>query len=141
MDHASGSIKTRGIDALRLGTIEDIPDPVELFAEEIPKEELEAGDHEVTNDFYFTRDVARTLGIPFKFVSLKATRNRAAELTKERDPPTSQRTPRKSVTHSKFYYYPRRYSTSTAEIRGCFPTDFHSLAGSAGSRTRNCEVH
>ena len=78
-----------------------MPDPVELFAEEIPREELEAGDHEVTNDFYFTRDVARTLGIPFKFVRLNIARNRAVELTKERDPLLGQRAPRKFRTRTQ----------------------------------------
>ena len=49
--------------------IGNIPDPVELFAEEIPREELEAEDHDKTiNAFHFTRDVARTHGVPFKFV-------------------------------------------------------------------------
>jgi len=49
--------------------IGNIPDPVELFAEEIPREELEAEDHDkIINAFHFTRDVARTHGVPFKFV-------------------------------------------------------------------------
>ena len=49
--------------------IGNIPDPVELFAEEISREELEAEDHDkVINAFHFTRDVARTHGVPFKFV-------------------------------------------------------------------------
>jgi len=49
--------------------IGNIPDPVELFAEEIPREELEADDADkVISVFHFTRDVARTHGVPFKFV-------------------------------------------------------------------------
>lgn len=49
--------------------IGNIPDPVELFAEEIPREEVDAEDHDkVINIFHFTRDVARTHGVPFKFV-------------------------------------------------------------------------
>ena len=49
--------------------IGNIPDPVELFAEEIPREELDAEDHDkIINVFHFTRDVARTHGVPFKFV-------------------------------------------------------------------------
>ena len=49
--------------------IGNIPDPVELFAEEIPREELEAEElDKIINAFHFTRDVARTHGIPFKFV-------------------------------------------------------------------------
>ena len=53
------------------------PDPVKLFAEEIPREELEFGAHDkIVNVFHFTGDVSRTHGVPFKFVvkpvSLKA---------------------------------------------------------------------
>ncbi|KAF9792792.1 cysteine proteinase [Thelephora terrestris] len=49
--------------------IGNIPDPVELYAEEIPREEVDAEDHDkVINVFHFTRDVARTHGVPFKFV-------------------------------------------------------------------------
>jgi ubiquitin carboxyl-terminal hydrolase 7 len=49
--------------------IGNIPDPVELFAEEISREEVEAEDHDkIINAFHFTRDVARTHGVPFKFV-------------------------------------------------------------------------
>ena len=49
--------------------IGNIPDPVELFAEEIPREELEAEDDDkIINAFHFTRDIARVHGFPFKFV-------------------------------------------------------------------------
>lgn len=49
--------------------IGNIPDPVELFAEEIPREEVEAEEHDkVINVFHFTRDVSRTHGVPFKFI-------------------------------------------------------------------------
>ena len=53
------------------------PDPVKLFAEEIPQEELEFGAHDkIVNVFHFEGDVLRTHGVPFKFVvkpvSLKA---------------------------------------------------------------------
>ena len=53
------------------------PDPVKLFAEEIPREELEFGAHDkIVNVFHFAGDVTRTHGVPFKFVvkpvSLKA---------------------------------------------------------------------
>jgi ubiquitin carboxyl-terminal hydrolase 7 len=45
------------------------PDPVELFAEEIPREELEVGANDkIINVFHFTWGVTRTHGIPFKFV-------------------------------------------------------------------------
>lgn len=48
----------------------DAQDPVELFAEEIPREDSQAEGHDhVTDVFRFTRDVARTHGIEFKFVS------------------------------------------------------------------------
>ena len=53
------------------------PDPVKLFAEEIPREELEFGAHDkIVNVFHFAVYVSRTHGVPFKFVvkpvSLKA---------------------------------------------------------------------
>lgn len=49
--------------------IGNIPDPVELFAEEVPREELEADDADkVISVFHFSRDVSRTHGVPFKFV-------------------------------------------------------------------------
>lgn len=46
----------------------DAQAPVELFAEEIPREDSRAEGHDhVTDIFRFTRDVARTHGIEFKF--------------------------------------------------------------------------
>ena len=45
------------------------PDPVKLFAEEIPREELEFGAHDkIVNVFHFAGDVTGTYGVPFKFV-------------------------------------------------------------------------
>jgi len=49
--------------------IGNIPDPVELYAEEIPWEELEADDADkVISVFHFSKEVQRTHGVPFKFV-------------------------------------------------------------------------
>ena len=49
--------------------IGNIPEQVELFAEEIPHEELEADELDKTiNVFHFSKDVTRTHGVPFKFV-------------------------------------------------------------------------
>ncbi|KAJ6502615.1 hypothetical protein C8R45DRAFT_977205 [Mycena sanguinolenta] len=49
--------------------IGNIPEPVELYAEEIPMEELEADDlDKVIGVFHFTKDLSRTHGVPFKFV-------------------------------------------------------------------------
>ncbi|TFK42655.1 hypothetical protein BDQ12DRAFT_676579 [Crucibulum laeve] len=49
--------------------IGNIPDPVELYAEEIPREELEADDADkVIGVFHFSKELSRTHGIPFKFV-------------------------------------------------------------------------
>lgn len=49
--------------------IGNIPDPVELYAEEIPKEELEADDSDkVIGVFHFSKELTRTHGVPFKFV-------------------------------------------------------------------------
>lgn len=49
--------------------IGNIPDPVELYAEEVPREELEADDSDkVIGVFHFSKDLSRTHGIPFKFV-------------------------------------------------------------------------
>jgi ubiquitin carboxyl-terminal hydrolase 7 len=49
--------------------IGNIPDPVELFAEEIPREELEADDADkVISVFHFSKELSRTHGVPFKFV-------------------------------------------------------------------------
>ncbi|THU99317.1 cysteine proteinase [Dendrothele bispora CBS 962.96] len=49
--------------------IGNIPDPVELYAEEIPREELEADDADkVIGVFHFSKELSRTHGVPFKFV-------------------------------------------------------------------------
>lgn len=49
--------------------IGNIPDPVDLYAEEIPKEELEAEETDkIINVFHFSKEVTRTHGVPFKFV-------------------------------------------------------------------------
>ena len=49
--------------------IGNIPDPVELFAEEIPREEVEAGETDkIINVFHFSKEVTRTHGVPFRFV-------------------------------------------------------------------------
>lgn len=67
--------------------IGNIPDPVELYAEvrmrtftlsqsyepkdvqEIPREELEADEHEkIISVFHFQKEVLRTHGVPFRFV-------------------------------------------------------------------------
>ncbi|KIK98862.1 hypothetical protein PAXRUDRAFT_823415 [Paxillus rubicundulus Ve08.2h10] len=49
--------------------IGNIPDPVELYAEEIPQEELEADEHDKTiSVFHFHKEVSRTHGVPFRFV-------------------------------------------------------------------------
>lgn len=49
--------------------IGNIPDPVELYAEEIPIEELRAEESDkVISVFHFSKDVSRTHGVPFKFV-------------------------------------------------------------------------
>ena len=49
--------------------IGNIPDPVELYAEEIPREELEADDTDkIISVFHFSKEVSRTHGVPFRFV-------------------------------------------------------------------------
>jgi len=49
--------------------IGNIPEPVELYAEEIPREELEADDSDkVIGVFHFSKELPRTHGVPFKFV-------------------------------------------------------------------------
>lgn len=49
--------------------IGNVPDPVELYAEEIPVEELEADDADkIISVFHFSKEVQRTHGVPFKFV-------------------------------------------------------------------------
>ncbi|EJD02278.1 cysteine proteinase [Fomitiporia mediterranea MF3/22] len=49
--------------------IGNIPEQVELFAEEIPREELEADEADkIINVFHFSKEVSRTHGVPFKFV-------------------------------------------------------------------------
>jgi len=49
--------------------IGNIPEPVELYAEEVPREELEADDSDkVIGVFHFSKELSRTHGVPFKFV-------------------------------------------------------------------------
>ncbi|KAF9778397.1 cysteine proteinase [Thelephora terrestris] len=69
LNHVDKSGKARNIArGIRFGVVKDVQEPVELFAEEIPREDSEAGDQEnLTNVFRLTRDVARTHGIAFKF--------------------------------------------------------------------------
>lgn len=71
LDHTDMSGKSRGVNKWRIGygTMVDSLNTIEIFAEEIPQKGLEAEDYETPNDFYFTRDVARTLGISLEPVS------------------------------------------------------------------------
>ena len=49
--------------------IGNIPENVELFAEEIPLDELTlTEDDKIINVFHFSKDLARTHGVPFRFV-------------------------------------------------------------------------
>ncbi|KAI6131824.1 hypothetical protein EV401DRAFT_1917805 [Pisolithus croceorrhizus] len=49
--------------------IGNIPEPVELYAEEIPREEFEASEvDKVINVFHFHKEVSRAHGVPFRFV-------------------------------------------------------------------------
>ena len=84
LDHADESGITRdAVVGIRFGVAGKIQEPVELFAEEIPREDSEPGDHEnVANVFRFTRDVARTHGISFEFVSVEIIWDKLAGLTK-----------------------------------------------------------
>jgi len=77
--NAQGSSKIRVFEVSKDGKtqkeftgsemIGNIPDPVELYAEEIPWEELEADDADkVISVFHFSKEVQRTHGVPFKFV-------------------------------------------------------------------------
>lgn len=49
--------------------IGNLPDPAELYAEEIPEEELVAGENtKIVNLFHYSRDPTKTHGVPCKFV-------------------------------------------------------------------------
>lgn len=49
--------------------IGNIPDPVELFSEEIPLEELNADESsKIISVFHFSKEPSRTHGVPFRFV-------------------------------------------------------------------------
>lgn len=49
--------------------IGNLHEPVELYAEEVPAEELSAGENtRVVNLFHYHKDTARTHGVPCKFV-------------------------------------------------------------------------
>ena len=64
--HVSGKSQKEFTGGEMIG---NIPDPVELFAEEIPREEAEAGEADkVINVFHFSKEVTRTHGVPFRFV-------------------------------------------------------------------------
>ncbi|KAK4048743.1 ubiquitin-specific protease ubp15 [Microbotryomycetes sp. JL221] len=55
--------------------VRDIPDSTELFAEEVPLEELQAEDGQrIVPVFHYSRDPTRAHGIPFKFVLLPGER-------------------------------------------------------------------
>jgi ubiquitin carboxyl-terminal hydrolase 7 len=55
-----------------LGGVEmigNVPESTELFAEEVPVEELQAKEEDkIINVFHFSKDLHRTHGVPFKFV-------------------------------------------------------------------------
>ncbi|KAL1410390.1 ubiquitin-specific protease ubp15 [Vanrija albida] len=52
--------------------IGNLPDPAELYAEEIPLEEINAGDNtKIVNLFHYSRDPAKTHGVPCKFVVIE----------------------------------------------------------------------
>ena len=56
-------------DYVGFEAIENFQVPVKLFAEEIPREELEIKDHDkIINVFHFTTYVRAAHGVPFKFV-------------------------------------------------------------------------
>lgn len=49
--------------------IGNLPESAELYAEEIPVEELQAGEGtKIVNVFHYSRDPSRTHGVPCKFV-------------------------------------------------------------------------
>lgn len=70
LNHPDRSGKVGGEKGIRFGVAKEVqePEPVELFAEEIPRDDTEAADQDdAVNALRFTRDVARTHGISFKF--------------------------------------------------------------------------
>jgi ubiquitin carboxyl-terminal hydrolase 7 len=49
--------------------IGNLPEPAELYAEEIPVEELNIGERDKIIDvFHYSKDPSRYFGVPFKFV-------------------------------------------------------------------------
>jgi len=49
--------------------IGNIPEQTDLFAEEVPEEELQASEQDkIINVFHYTKEVSRTHGVPFRFV-------------------------------------------------------------------------
>ena len=98
LDHAHESgITTDSVRGIRFGVAGEIQEPVELFAEEIPRDDSEPGDHEdVANVFRFTRDVARTHGISFKFVSVEIIWDKLAGLTKGKGFPAGSEIPQEA---------------------------------------------
>lgn len=52
--------------------IGNLADPVELYAEEVPVDEIEAGENaRVVNLFHYHKDTARVHGVPCKFVVIE----------------------------------------------------------------------
>ena len=98
LNHVDKSGKARDVvRGIRFGVPREIQEPVELFAEEIPREDSEPGDREdVADIFRFTRDVARTHGISFKFVSFKVIWDTLAGLTKEKGFPAGFKIPQEA---------------------------------------------
>lgn len=82
LNHADNSGKVRGIGGIKFGVVRDAEKPVELFAEEIPRDTSGAEDpDDIMNMIKFTRDVARTHGISYKFVSAAVIWNSTMGLT------------------------------------------------------------
>lgn len=49
--------------------IGNLAEPAELYAEEVPQEELNAGDNtRIVNVFHYSKEPSRTHGVPCKFV-------------------------------------------------------------------------
>lgn len=49
--------------------IGNLAEPAEIFAEEVPTEELSAGDNmRVVNLFHYSKDQSRSHGVPCRFV-------------------------------------------------------------------------
>lgn len=94
LNHTDNSGKVRGIGGIKFGAVRGAEEP-ELFAEEIPQDVSGAEDpDDIANIFRFTRDVARTHGISYKFVSTMVIWNPTTGLTIEKGvPPWTQGPP------------------------------------------------